>query len=316
MGRTVISLCLAVLFALPGLSKGKIAEDFGPACRELDSLLTERTGVEGELCLKSVMKRGRVLDFYFSVSLSDFPWRYDDYIWFCRELKSRFPEEYADYALGRISSRGEPLENLVAGEPGFSGEPDRDAYRIRKSGKRPRTIVEKIGGQAFPEGLDGRHIALWQSHGLYYEQSEGRWEWQRPCLFQTVEDLFTQGYVLPFLVPMLENAGAYVILPRERDVQTHEIIIDNDPGFDDRASGSARLRLSGEYAENGKTRMYFWQFADGDDAVMTLTQRTEDRAAWYGLLIGIFALATVIVSAVAIAKRKGDKNERTKDSNE
>lgn len=251
MGRTVISLCLAVLFALPGLSKGKIAEDFRPACRELDSLLTERTGVEGELCLKSVMKRGRVLDFYFSVSLSDFPWRYDDYIWFCRELKSRFPEEYADYALGRISSRGEPLENLVAGEPGFSGEPDRDAYRIRKSGKRPRTIVEKIGGQAFPEGLDGRHIALWQSHGLYYEQSEGRWEWQRPCLFQTVEDLFTQGYVLPFLVPMLENAGAYVILPRERDVQTHEIIIDNDPGFDDRASGSARLRLSGEYAENG-----------------------------------------------------------------
>lgn len=72
----------------------------------------------------------------------------------------------------------------------------------------------------------------------------------------------------------------------------------------------------GEYAENGKTRMYIWQFADGDDAVMTLTQRTEDRAAWYGLLIGIFALATVIVSAVAIAKRKGDKNERTKDSNE
>lgn len=72
----------------------------------------------------------------------------------------------------------------------------------------------------------------------------------------------------------------------------------------------------GEYAENGKTRMYVWQFADGDDAIMTLTQRTEDRAAWYGLLIGIFALATVIVSAVAIAKRKGDKNERTKDSNE
>ena len=254
MGRTVISLCLAVLFALPGLSKGKIAEDFGPACRELDSLLTERTGVEGELCLKSVMKRGRVLDFYFSVSLSDFPWRYDDYIWFCRELKSRFPEEYADYALGRISSRGEPIENLVAGEPGFSGEPDRDAYRIRKSGKRPRTIVEKIGGQAFPEGLDGRHIALWQSHGLYYEQSEGRWEWQRPCLFQTVEDLFTQGYVLPFLVPMLENAGAYVMLPRERDTNPVEIIIDNDT-----ASGG---RGRGTYSETGKWEDAGTGFAD------------------------------------------------------
>lgn len=46
--------------------------------------------------------------------------------------------------------------------------------------------------------------------------------------FQTVEDLYTQSYVLPFLVPMLENAGATVLLPRERDWQTTEIIVDND----------------------------------------------------------------------------------------
>jgi len=45
---------------------------------------------------------------------------------------------------------------------------------------------------------------------------------------QTVEDLYTQSYVLPFLVPMLENAGATVLLPRERDPQTVEIIVDND----------------------------------------------------------------------------------------
>lgn len=49
----------------------------------------------------------------------------------------------------------------------------------------------------------------------------------RRCL-QTVEDLYTQSFVLPYLVPMLENAGANVLLPRERDCQTAEIIIDND----------------------------------------------------------------------------------------
>jgi len=27
---------------------------------------------------------------------------------------------------------------------------------------------------------------------------------------------------------MLENAGATVLLPRERDTQTHEVIVDND----------------------------------------------------------------------------------------
>lgn len=78
------------------------------------------------------------------------------------------------------------------------------------------------------KGLANRHLALWQSHGWYYEQKLARWEWQRARVFQTVEDLYTQSYVLPYLVPMLENAGANVLLPRERDTQSHEIIVDND----------------------------------------------------------------------------------------
>jgi len=36
------------------------------------------------------------------------------------------------------------------------------------------------------------------------------------------------SYTLPYIVPMLENAGARVFLPRERDLQTHEVIIDNN----------------------------------------------------------------------------------------
>ena len=72
----------------------------------------------------------------------------------------------------------------------------------------------------------------------------------------------------------------------------------------------------GEYIENGKTRAYVWKFDEGEEVAVRLTQRVEDKAIWYGLLIGIFALATVIVAVVAIVKRKGDINERTKDSNE
>jgi hypothetical protein len=77
-------------------------------------------------------------------------------------------------------------------------------------------------------GLSNRHIALWQSHGWHYDQKTAAWRWQRARLFQTVEDLYTQAYVLPFIVPMLENAGAYVLLPRERDTQLNEVIVDND----------------------------------------------------------------------------------------
>ncbi|MDR1544863.1 MAG: N-acetylmuramoyl-L-alanine amidase [Prevotellaceae bacterium] len=77
-------------------------------------------------------------------------------------------------------------------------------------------------------GLNGRNIALWNSHGWYYEQKLSRWEWQRARLLRTVEDKFTTQIVLNFLLPMLENAGANVFLPRERDCQTNEIIVDND----------------------------------------------------------------------------------------
>ena len=77
-------------------------------------------------------------------------------------------------------------------------------------------------------GLNGRHLSVWASHGRYYDQHTLSWEWQRPSLFCTNEDLFTQTIVVPYLIPMLENAGAVVFTPRERDWQRHEVIVDND----------------------------------------------------------------------------------------
>ena len=78
------------------------------------------------------------------------------------------------------------------------------------------------------KGLDNRHLTVWASHGRYFDQKSGEWSWQRPTLFCTNEDLFTQTIVVPYLIPMLENAGAIVFTPRERDWQRHEVIVDND----------------------------------------------------------------------------------------
>lgn len=75
-------------------------------------------------------------------------------------------------------------------------------------------------------GLQGRHLFLWASHGRYYKR--GAWQWQRPYLYATTEDLFTQSFVYPYLFPMLERAGAVVGTPRERDYQTAEAVVDND----------------------------------------------------------------------------------------
>ena len=83
------------------------------------------------------------------------------------------------------------------------------------------------------EGLTGRHLAVTPSHGRYYKNDEMRWKWQRPSLYCTREDLLSQSIVVPYVIPMLENAGAVVFSARERDRQPHDIIIDNDNTTDD-----------------------------------------------------------------------------------
>ncbi|MBB6460774.1 golvesin C-terminal-like domain-containing protein [Flammeovirga kamogawensis] len=111
-------------------------------------------------------------------------------------------------------------------------------YRYKHHLDQKRNTVQKYKGvphiqklskeKAPSKGLYNNHLAIWNSHGWYYEKSLDRWEWQRARLFQTVEDLLPTAFVLPYLVPMLENAGANVYLPRERDTQSQMLIVDND----------------------------------------------------------------------------------------
>lgn len=81
------------------------------------------------------------------------------------------------------------------------------------------------------KGLRNRHIAVWASHGRFYDARKQAWRWQRPSMFGTTEDLFTQTIVVPYLIPMLEKAGANVFTPRERDWQCNEVIVDNDDKY-------------------------------------------------------------------------------------
>ena len=96
-------------------------------------------------------------------------------------------------------------------------------YKLKKG--QPLTQNTSVP-YSITSGLQGEHIALWGSHGIYFNQKEDRWLWQRAKLLTTVEDLYTTSYTMPFLVPMLENAGAVVLQPRERDTQLNEVIVD------------------------------------------------------------------------------------------
>ena len=91
-------------------------------------------------------------------------------------------------------------------------------------------ISELDANRHYKHGLDGNIVAMWPSHGWYFEPKLNRWEWQRARLLQTVEDMYTHSYVLPYIIPMLENAGAYVWNARERDTHNFGAVVDNDGG--------------------------------------------------------------------------------------
>jgi len=120
-----------------------------------------------------------------------------------------------------------PIEELIPNFFRSKNKIDEDRFFVVKKPKFP--LVKNLS-RPYPvsNGLSGKNIALWASHGLHFDQKLLRWEWQRARVMQTVEDLYTLSYVYPFLIPMLENAGATVLTPRERDTQRHEIIVDND----------------------------------------------------------------------------------------
>lgn len=140
-------------------------------------------------------------------------------------LRDRLPAPYKKYRIAVVSRSGKAIEELIPNQlRGRDADEERLWGRVRYEGN---AWVTNTSRPYVPDrGLEGCHLALWASHGRYYNGEE--WEWQRPYLFGTTEDLFTQTIVVPFLIPMLENAGAVVFTPRERDWQTAEAVVDND----------------------------------------------------------------------------------------
>ena len=142
-----------------------------------------------------------------------------------KKLASSLPKPYSRYNL-TIESAGLPIEQLVAGAKTYDNGIAAIWGNIDYSGQP--WVMNESKPFFVSHGLFDRHLSVWASHGIYYDQKKSRWKWQRPNLFCTTEDLFTQTIVVPYLIPMLVNAGAVVYTPRERDWQKNEVIVDND----------------------------------------------------------------------------------------
>ena len=142
-----------------------------------------------------------------------------------RNLRELMPDTLSDYQM-TVTTGGWDLYQLIPNRLRSKEDVSRTWGDIDYKGK------PWVSNASLPypitSGLFNRHLSVWASHGRYFHIRDSVWKWQRPPLFCTREDLFTQTIVIPYLIPMLENAGAVVFTPRERDWQRNEVIVDND----------------------------------------------------------------------------------------
>ena len=157
--------------------------------------------------------------------------------------------------------------------------------------------------------LTERTIALWPSHGLYYNTGRDEWIWQRATLWTTVEDLYSQEYVR-LVRQMLENAGATVLMPRA-GIENQEPGVSGMPQWTE----GARYWLISQGADSA-----LWKLYDGDE----YKDDMKCRAMWVNSLDTPVDLClalhtdgldsgddTTIIGTLAIYTAKDDEGRST-----
>lgn len=195
-----------------------------------------------------VDQQSKMVSLVMNETFSYIPFRPENTLQYTDWFKLLLGRRFRSYSVS-IESMGKDIHELI---PNYYRDQTMapDPARLSQPIQSKLPIVRNIsGGIHFPQGLSNMNIALWHSHGWFYENTLDRWQWQRSRIFMTVEDLWTMSFVVPYITPMLEHAGARVFLPRERDIQTHEIIVDRDG-----SSKGSIYREEGEQIQPGRDK--------------------------------------------------------------
>uniref|UniRef100_UPI00321734F3 golvesin C-terminal-like domain-containing protein n=1 Tax=uncultured Draconibacterium sp. TaxID=1573823 RepID=UPI00321734F3 len=159
-------------------------------------------------------------------TLAEMPVREENIYTIQDSIKAFLPDFVKDRTI-KIVANGMELSNLVPNY--FRKTTAQSEIRLtQKKQDERKNVVTPQRPYTISAGLKKSNIALWNSHGWYYEPKLDRWEWQRARLFTTLEDISPTAFVTPYIAPMLENAGANVFIPRERDWQINAVIVDNN----------------------------------------------------------------------------------------
>ncbi len=209
----------------------------------------KKTFVTPKLSSFNIDYNNRTINIYASEAFGYQPFRQNNVDSIYSEIRGLLPGPVRFFKI-TLYTDNKTIEDLIPNYYRKKQKKDNDRLEVELTSNVNPWVSNLSLPYNVTRGLQERHIGLWQSHGKYYAGTAG-WVWQRPRLFCTTEDLFSQSFITPFLIPMLEHAGAIVFTPRERDTQTNEVIVDNDS-----PQGNSH------YIENNSSR-HQWQRAEG-----------------------------------------------------
>ncbi len=239
----VISLCFIAIYEVLAINPQGLADSVG--------LYVQQYASVGKLSVQRIRVQNKTAKVFFSKNLSGIPFT-PDIANDVHEIAKYFifPDEDGEVL---VFTDGYEISELVLSRS-LPKNKRRSPYRLSKG----IPLVQNTSTPNDPDrGLEGIHLVVYGSHGLFFNQSRETWMFQRARLFTTVEDLYTSSYTMPYLVPMLENAGAIVLQPRERDTQTIEVVVDERDAWQVACSSDWRFHKDGGFGhKSGDEPLY------------------------------------------------------------
>lgn len=124
----------------------------------------------GRIKIDSVNMKGKTISLFAGVNLSYIPFQKNEVDVIYNKIKYQLPEKYKKYKVELITDTRK-VEDLV-----LFGKDKKQLF----ANKLDKPLIANLSQPYIADrGLQNHHLAIWQSHGWYYEQKLARWEWQR-----------------------------------------------------------------------------------------------------------------------------------------
>jgi hypothetical protein len=188
-------ITFSAIFALATI-QGSIVQELSPEVRvQIATVLNEVARKEisiGKITIDSAKLQKDELILFANTNCSYIPFRENNVLEIYSRVRTLLTPDFSNCKV-KIYADKKAIEDLIP----TALKSRKEKGTISFTHKSTKPLTTRLSNPFAPtKGLVNRHIALWQSHGYYYEAKLSRWEWQRARVFQTVEDLFTQSYVL------------------------------------------------------------------------------------------------------------------------